>query len=219
MFPVLSRMAIDLINIQASSVASESVFSTSGSVSSIQRTRHTPASLEMRMCLKDHLDAKERKQDKCPLEIPLDFEEDVFDDDVQRNEAIPLSDEEITLDASNKGTMSSGEPREEITYNTCHSTCLTYSANTVLRACAVPRYRPENLSLCKHNGLSNSLQPVVDMAIIPAQAPTSRRKRGAMNHYEPDVYVTAIGGYDRTSYLGNESIDSDVYVTAIGGST
>nr|GEW15270.1 zinc finger BED domain-containing protein RICESLEEPER 2 [Tanacetum cinerariifolium] len=80
MFSVLSCMAMDLISVQASSVASESAFSTSGSVLSIRRTRLTPASLEMCMCLKDHLDAKERKQDKCPLEIPLDFEEDVFDD-------------------------------------------------------------------------------------------------------------------------------------------
>ncbi|GKD50536.1 hypothetical protein Tco_1279512 [Tanacetum coccineum] len=63
------------------------------------------------MVLKDHLDAKERKQDKCPLEIPLDFEEDVFDDEVQQNEAIPLSDEEIALDASSEGTMSPGGPR------------------------------------------------------------------------------------------------------------
>nr|GEX87870.1 zinc finger BED domain-containing protein RICESLEEPER 2-like [Tanacetum cinerariifolium] len=47
------------------------------------RTTLTPTSLEMCMCLKDHLDAKERKQDKCPLEIPLDFEEDVFDDELQ----------------------------------------------------------------------------------------------------------------------------------------
>ncbi|GJY02231.1 zinc finger BED domain-containing protein RICESLEEPER 2 [Tanacetum coccineum] len=54
----------------------------------------------------DHLDAKERKQDKCPLETPLDFEEDVFDDEVQQNEAIPLSDEEIALDASSEGTLS-----------------------------------------------------------------------------------------------------------------
>ncbi|GJU03073.1 Kelch repeat-containing protein-like protein [Tanacetum coccineum] len=30
----------------------------------------------------DHLDAKERKQDKCPLETPLDFEEGVFDDEI-----------------------------------------------------------------------------------------------------------------------------------------
>ncbi|GJT85861.1 zinc finger BED domain-containing protein RICESLEEPER 2 [Tanacetum coccineum] len=73
MFPVLSRMAMDIISVQASSVASESAFSTSGRVLSIRRTRLTPASLEMCMCLKDHLDAKERKQDKCPLETPLDF--------------------------------------------------------------------------------------------------------------------------------------------------
>nr|GEU94920.1 hypothetical protein [Tanacetum cinerariifolium] len=55
----------------------------------------------------------EHKQDKCPLETPLDFEEDVFDDDVQRNEAIPLSDEEIALDvnASSEGTLSPGGPR------------------------------------------------------------------------------------------------------------
>nr|GEX91747.1 putative NADH-ubiquinone reductase complex 1 MLRQ subunit [Tanacetum cinerariifolium] len=91
----------------------ESAFSTSGRVLSIRRTRLTPASLEMCMCLKDHLDAKERKQDKCPLETPLDSEEDVFDDEVQRNEAIPLSDEEIALDAnaSSEGTLSPGGPR------------------------------------------------------------------------------------------------------------
>ncbi|GKA61550.1 zinc finger BED domain-containing protein RICESLEEPER 2 [Tanacetum coccineum] len=111
MFPVLSRMAMDIINVQASSVASESAFSTSGRVLSIRRTRLTPASLEMCMCLKDHLDAKERKQDKCPLETPLDFEEGVFDDEVQQNEVIPLSDEEIALDASSEGTMSPGGPR------------------------------------------------------------------------------------------------------------
>ncbi|GKE03553.1 hypothetical protein Tco_1395571 [Tanacetum coccineum] len=35
----------------------------------------------------------------------------VFDDEVQQNEAIPLSDEEIALDASSEGTMSPGGPR------------------------------------------------------------------------------------------------------------
>nr|GEZ79515.1 hypothetical protein [Tanacetum cinerariifolium] len=42
-----------------------------------------------------------------------DSEEDVFDDEGQRNEAIPLSDEEIALDAngSSEGTMSPGGPR------------------------------------------------------------------------------------------------------------
>ncbi|GJR37274.1 zinc finger BED domain-containing protein RICESLEEPER 2 [Tanacetum coccineum] len=112
MFPVLSRIAMDIISVQASSVASESAFSTSGRVLSIRRTRLTPASLKMCMCLKDHLDAKERKQDKCPLETPLNFEEDVFDDEVQQNEAIPLSYKETALDASSEGTMSPGGPRD-----------------------------------------------------------------------------------------------------------
>ncbi|GJR60508.1 zinc finger BED domain-containing protein RICESLEEPER 2 [Tanacetum coccineum] len=111
MYLVLSRMAMDIISVQASSVAFESAFSTSGRVLSIRRTRLTLAFLEMCMCLKDYLDSKERKQEKSPLEIPLDFEEDVLDDEVQRNEAIPLSDEEITLDASSEGTMSPGGPR------------------------------------------------------------------------------------------------------------
>nr|GFB21734.1 zinc finger BED domain-containing protein RICESLEEPER 2 [Tanacetum cinerariifolium] len=94
-------------------LASEFAFLTSGRVLSIRRTNLTPASLEMCMCLKVHLDAKERKQDKCPFETPLNFEEDVFDDEVQRNEAIPLSDEEIALDAnaSSEGTLSSGGPQ------------------------------------------------------------------------------------------------------------
>ncbi|GKA21569.1 putative nuclease HARBI1 isoform X2 [Tanacetum coccineum] len=60
MFPVLSRMTMDIISVQASSVAFESL-------------------------LQDHLDAKERKQDKCPLETPLDFEEGVFDDERQES--------------------------------------------------------------------------------------------------------------------------------------
>nr|GEY16867.1 nucleotide-binding alpha-beta plait domain-containing protein [Tanacetum cinerariifolium] len=106
-------MAMDLISVQASSVASESAFSTSGRVLSIRKTRLTLTSLEMCMCLKVHLDTKERKQDKCPLETPFDIEEDVLDDEVQRNEAIPLSDEEIALDAnaSSEGTLSPRRPR------------------------------------------------------------------------------------------------------------
>ncbi|GJZ14485.1 zinc finger BED domain-containing protein RICESLEEPER 2 [Tanacetum coccineum] len=111
MFPVLSHMAMDIISVQASSIASESAFSTNGRVLSIRRTRLTLVSLEMYMGLKDHLDAKECKQDKCPLEIHLDFEEDVFDDEVQQNESIPLYNEEIALDASSEGTLSPGGPR------------------------------------------------------------------------------------------------------------
>ncbi|GJS13840.1 zinc finger BED domain-containing protein RICESLEEPER 2 [Tanacetum coccineum] len=58
-FPVLAAMARDLLSVQASIVASEFVFSTSGRVLSIRRTRLMSASLEMCICLKDHLDADE----------------------------------------------------------------------------------------------------------------------------------------------------------------
>nr|GEY40076.1 zinc finger BED domain-containing protein RICESLEEPER 2-like [Tanacetum cinerariifolium] len=114
---VLSRMAMDILSIQATSVAYESAFLTSGRVLSIQRTRLTSASLEMCMCLKDHLDAQECKQDKSTLETPVDFEEEILDAEVQANEAISLSDEEITLDAaSREGSMpepgSEGEEAE-----------------------------------------------------------------------------------------------------------
>nr|GEU85937.1 zinc finger BED domain-containing protein DAYSLEEPER-like [Tanacetum cinerariifolium] len=99
-------MAMDIISVQATSVAVESAFSTSGRVLSIQRTRLTPASLEMCMCLMDRLDAQERKQDKYSLENTVDFEEEILDAEVQQNKAIPLSEEEIALDvASTEGTM------------------------------------------------------------------------------------------------------------------
>ncbi|GKD31201.1 zinc finger BED domain-containing protein RICESLEEPER 2 [Tanacetum coccineum] len=108
MFPVLSRMAMDILSAQAASVASESAFSTSERVLSIRRTRLTPASLEMCMCLKDHLNAQERKLDKSTFETPVDFEEEVLDAEVQVNEAIPLSDEEIALDAASSECSMSG---------------------------------------------------------------------------------------------------------------
>ncbi|GJS20821.1 putative ribonuclease H-like domain-containing protein [Tanacetum coccineum] len=110
-FLVLSRMAMDILSVQASSVASESAFSTSGRLLTIRRTRLTPESLEMCMCLKDHLDAQERKQDTSPLELPLDVEEGVFNVEVQQNEATQLTDQEIALDASSDS--SSGEPRHD----------------------------------------------------------------------------------------------------------
>nr|GEV07554.1 zinc finger BED domain-containing protein RICESLEEPER 2 [Tanacetum cinerariifolium] len=114
MFSVLSRMAMDILSVQATSVAFEFAFSTSGRVLSIQKTRLTPASLEMCMCLKDHLDAQERKQDKSTIETPVDFEEEILDAEVQANEAIPLSDEEIALNAaSSEGSMSGPGSRGE----------------------------------------------------------------------------------------------------------
>ncbi|GJR14384.1 zinc finger BED domain-containing protein RICESLEEPER 2-like protein [Tanacetum coccineum] len=106
MFPYLFRMAMDIQSVQSTSVASESAFSTSGRVLPIRRTRLTPASLEMCMCSKDHLDAQERKQDKSTLETPVNFEDEILDADVQENEAIPLSDEKITLEAASSEVAS-----------------------------------------------------------------------------------------------------------------
>ncbi|GJZ68253.1 zinc finger BED domain-containing protein RICESLEEPER 2 [Tanacetum coccineum] len=104
MFPILSPLSMDLISVQATSVASESVFLTSERVFSIRRTRLTPTSLEMCMCLKDHLDAQKRKQHTSNLENALDFEEEILDAEVLENESIPLSDEEIALDAASQGS-------------------------------------------------------------------------------------------------------------------
>ncbi|GKD45137.1 zinc finger BED domain-containing protein RICESLEEPER 2-like protein [Tanacetum coccineum] len=78
-------MARDMLSVQAISVAFESAFSTSGRVLSIRRTRLKPASLEMY------------------------FEEDILEEEVQDNEAIPLSDEKIALDEAASEAMSGSE--------------------------------------------------------------------------------------------------------------
>ncbi|GJV68855.1 putative retrotransposon protein [Tanacetum coccineum] len=69
-FPVISQMAQDILSVQATSVASESAFSTSGRVLSIQRTRVTPASSKMCVCLKDHMDAADWVQPHPFLKTP-----------------------------------------------------------------------------------------------------------------------------------------------------
>ncbi|GKF61676.1 hypothetical protein Tco_0181730, partial [Tanacetum coccineum] len=79
----------------------------------IQTTRNNEIWKDFNMCLKDHLDAQERKQNTSPLELPLDVEEGVFNDEVQQNEATQLTDQEIALDASSDGSLSSGERRHD----------------------------------------------------------------------------------------------------------
>nr|GFA65898.1 hypothetical protein [Tanacetum cinerariifolium] len=67
-------------------------------------TGSVPSQTEFREC----------KQDKSTLETPVDFEEEILDAEVQANEAIPLSDEEIALDAaSSEGSMSRPGSRGE----------------------------------------------------------------------------------------------------------
>nr|GEV55839.1 ribonuclease H-like domain-containing protein [Tanacetum cinerariifolium] len=97
-FLVLSHMARDILSVQATSVASELAFSTSGRVLSFRRTRVTPASLKMCMCLKDHLDATEQIQQTSNLENSLDFVAELLEEAVLEHVAIALSDEEVALD-------------------------------------------------------------------------------------------------------------------------
>ncbi|GKB91503.1 hypothetical protein Tco_0963775 [Tanacetum coccineum] len=56
----------------------------------------------------DHMDATERIQHTSNLENALDFEEEILDEEVQENEAIPLSDEEIALDEAGSKARSNG---------------------------------------------------------------------------------------------------------------
>ncbi|GJY72523.1 hypothetical protein Tco_0476226, partial [Tanacetum coccineum] len=69
-------------------------FSLSGRVLSIRRTRLTPASLEMCIFLKDHLDAQERIQNISSLEADcLEVEEQLLDVEAKAGYTIKLSDE------------------------------------------------------------------------------------------------------------------------------
>nr|GEU96589.1 zinc finger BED domain-containing protein RICESLEEPER 2-like [Tanacetum cinerariifolium] len=98
-FPVLSIMARDLLSVQASTIASESAFSLSGRVLSIRRTKLTPASLEMCICLKDHLDAQERIQDTSNLEGDcLEIEQQLHEVEAKAGYVINIADEEIILE-------------------------------------------------------------------------------------------------------------------------
>ncbi|GKA76494.1 zinc finger BED domain-containing protein RICESLEEPER 2, partial [Tanacetum coccineum] len=90
-------MARDILSVQATSVASETAFQqVEGCYQSEEQL--TPASLEMCMCLKDHLDATDRIQHTSNLENFIDFKEAILDEEVLANETLPLSDEEIAID-------------------------------------------------------------------------------------------------------------------------
>ncbi|KAE8696504.1 putative Gamma-interferon-inducible lysosomal thiol reductase precursor [Hibiscus syriacus] len=71
-FPILAAMARDLLTVQASTVASESAFSVSGRVISQRRSRLSPESVEVCICLKDYLDGAARKQHITTLEDAID---------------------------------------------------------------------------------------------------------------------------------------------------
>ncbi|GJS73749.1 zinc finger BED domain-containing protein RICESLEEPER 2-like protein [Tanacetum coccineum] len=94
-FPILAAMARDLLSVQASTVASESAFSVSGRVISPRRTKLTPTSVEVCICLKDHLDSMERIQHQSPLEGELEqVEEQIHAEEIAMNLADPIDEEE-----------------------------------------------------------------------------------------------------------------------------
>jgi hypothetical protein len=97
-FPILAAMARDLLTVQASTVASESAFSTSGRIISIRRTRLTPKAVEMSICLKDYLDAAERIQDKRSLEGELEYESQLYENEVDEGLTEGMTDEEAIYD-------------------------------------------------------------------------------------------------------------------------
>ncbi|KAD6119315.1 hypothetical protein E3N88_10586 [Mikania micrantha] len=93
-------MARDLLTVQASTVASESAFSLSGRVLSLRRTKLTPESVEMCICLKDHLDSIDRIQDQTTLEDETSIEVKVHDEEVEEGLSPGLSDEELASEAN-----------------------------------------------------------------------------------------------------------------------
>nr|GEU61713.1 zinc finger BED domain-containing protein RICESLEEPER 2 [Tanacetum cinerariifolium] len=115
-FPVLAVMARDLLSVQASAVALGSAFSTSGMILSIRRTRLTPASMEMCICLKDHLDVVERIQHVSSLEDVLEYEELLHETEVATSDAFSLSDEEIALNKAGSEARSFEAEEEDLTF-------------------------------------------------------------------------------------------------------
>ncbi|PWA79973.1 zinc finger BED domain-containing protein RICESLEEPER 3 [Artemisia annua] len=112
-FPVLAAMARDLLSVQASTVASESAFSTSGRVLSVRRTRLTPLSLEMCNCLKDYLYGNERIQDVSILEEPMEYEKQLQEIEVEEGYQINLSEEEVAFDEATSATRAAIEDEDE----------------------------------------------------------------------------------------------------------
>ncbi|GJS92593.1 zinc finger BED domain-containing protein RICESLEEPER 2 [Tanacetum coccineum] len=113
-FPVLAAMARDLLSVQASTVASESAFSTSRRVLLIRRTRLTPTSLEMCIYLKDHLDEAERIQHIASVEDRLEYEGQLHDVEVTTGEANTIFNEELALDEATSEARSSEADEEGV---------------------------------------------------------------------------------------------------------
>ncbi|KAD5508155.1 hypothetical protein E3N88_15858 [Mikania micrantha] len=69
-------------------------------VLSLRRTKLTPESVEMCICLKDHLDSIDRIQDQTTLEDETSIEVKVHDEEVEEGLSPGLSDEELAFEAN-----------------------------------------------------------------------------------------------------------------------
>ncbi|GJV75328.1 zinc finger BED domain-containing protein RICESLEEPER 2 [Tanacetum coccineum] len=96
--------------VQATLVAFEFAFSLSGRVLSNKRSKLTLTSLEMCMCLKDHLDATEG------IQHTSNIEDVVYDEEVKAGKAILLYDEEIAQDKAASEARYNGS-EDEITFD------------------------------------------------------------------------------------------------------
>ena len=93
-FPVLSRLARDILTIPVSTVSSESAFSTAGRIIEDRRTSLTPEMVEVLTCLKDWEHADKRMQYTVEdQEILQHFNEMniIDDDDIDNAPAAPSS--------------------------------------------------------------------------------------------------------------------------------
>nr|GEY31084.1 zinc finger BED domain-containing protein RICESLEEPER 2 [Tanacetum cinerariifolium] len=77
-------------------------------------TRLTPTSLELCICLKDHLDATEHIQHIASLEDELEYEGQLHDVEVTMGEANIIFDEELTLDEATSEARSSEADEEDV---------------------------------------------------------------------------------------------------------
>ncbi|GKD35997.1 zinc finger BED domain-containing protein RICESLEEPER 2 [Tanacetum coccineum] len=92
------------------SVLRNPAFSTSGRVLSIRRTRLIPASFEMCICLKGHLDAQERIQHTSNIEDNcLEIEHQLCKVEAEVGYVISIADEEIVLDDQAMSGSGSGD--------------------------------------------------------------------------------------------------------------
>ena len=105
-FPILGAMARDLLTVQASTVASESAFSASGRVISPRRTKLTPLSVEVCLCLKDYLDGVERVQHISLLEgESLRVEQEIHDEEITMGISTPLTLQELEYERELRDDM------------------------------------------------------------------------------------------------------------------